>query len=101
LIYTFVYRREQFPDGILYTSQESHYSIFKIARMYRMHCVKVGSLFSGEIDCVQLEASLLAHKDKPAIINLNIGISYLLIKFVFGNNIFTCTKQVEMMVTLL
>ncbi|RHN81709.1 putative histidine decarboxylase [Medicago truncatula] len=65
--------REQFPDGILYTSQESHYSIFKIARMYRMHCVKVGSLFSGEIDCVQLEASLLSHKDKPAIINLNIG----------------------------
>ncbi|XP_004496485.1 serine decarboxylase 1-like [Cicer arietinum] len=65
--------REQFPDGILYTSQDSHYSIFKIARMYRMECVKVGSLLSGEIDCVELEASLLAHKDKPAIINLNIG----------------------------
>ncbi|RHN61670.1 putative histidine decarboxylase [Medicago truncatula] len=65
--------REQFPDGILYTSQDSHYSIFKIARMYRMQCVKVGSLLSGEIDCVELEASLLSHKDKPAIINLNIG----------------------------
>jgi len=44
-----------------------------------MQCVKVGSLLSGEIDCVELEASLLAHKDKPAIINLNIGISSCLI----------------------
>ena len=79
LIYTFLHRREQFPDGILYTSQDSHYSIFKIARMYRMQCVKVGSLLSGEIDCIELEASLLAHKDKPAIINLNIGISSCLI----------------------
>ncbi|XP_061345126.1 serine decarboxylase 1-like [Gastrolobium bilobum] len=65
--------RERFLDGILYTSQDSHYSIFKIARMYRMQCVKVGTLVSGEIDCAELEASLLAHKDKPAIINLNIG----------------------------
>jgi len=72
--------------------------------MYRMQCVKVGSLLSGEIDCVELEASLLAHKDKPAIINLNIGISYLLINLYFffdkiinfGNYIFTCTKQVKM-----
>ncbi|CAI8604367.1 unnamed protein product [Vicia faba] len=65
--------REQLPDGILYTSEDSHYSIFKIARMYRMRCVKVASLISGEIDCAQLETSLLANKDKPAIINLNIG----------------------------
>ncbi|XP_061342030.1 serine decarboxylase-like [Gastrolobium bilobum] len=65
--------REQFPDGILYTSQDSHYSIFKIARMYRMQCVKVGTFVSGEIDCAELKVSLLAHKDKPAIINLNIG----------------------------
>ncbi|XP_058755232.1 serine decarboxylase 1-like [Vicia villosa] len=65
--------REQLPDGILYTSEDSHYSIYKIARMYRMKCVKVGSLISGEIDCDKLEVSLLANKDKPAIINLNIG----------------------------
>jgi hypothetical protein len=75
LNYIFLYRREKFPDGILYTSEDSHYSIPKIARMYRMQCVEVGSLISGEIDCVELEASLLANKDKPAIINLNIGIS--------------------------
>ncbi|KAJ0228831.1 hypothetical protein HA466_0321730 [Hirschfeldia incana] len=30
--------REVFPDGILYASSESHYSVFKAARMYRMEC---------------------------------------------------------------
>ena len=63
------------PDGILYASEESHYSVFKIARMCRVQCVKVATLRSGEIDCSDLKASLLAHKDKPAIINLNIGLS--------------------------
>ncbi|CAA6660525.1 unnamed protein product [Spirodela intermedia] len=43
--------REIFPDGVLYASRESHYSVFKAARMYRMDCVKVETLISGEIDC--------------------------------------------------
>ncbi|KAJ0976563.1 hypothetical protein J5N97_012037 [Dioscorea zingiberensis] len=62
-----------FPDGILYSSKESHYSVFKAARMYRMECVKVSTLISGEIDCADFAAKLLLNKDKPAIINVNIG----------------------------
>ncbi|KAK8491124.1 hypothetical protein V6N13_125911 [Hibiscus sabdariffa] len=65
--------REVFPDGILYASRESHYSVFKAARMYRMECVKVDTLISGEIDCSDLRVKLLANKDKPAILNINIG----------------------------
>ncbi|CAL0306116.1 unnamed protein product [Lupinus luteus] len=65
--------REVFPDGILYASQESHYSVFKAARMYRMECVKVDTLCSGEIDYDDFKAKLLGHKDKPAIVNVNIG----------------------------
>ncbi|KAL1533490.1 histidine decarboxylase [Salvia divinorum] len=65
--------REVFPDGILYGSKESHYSVFKAARMYRMECVKVGTLITGEIDCVDFKAKLLQNKNKPAIINVNIG----------------------------
>ncbi|KAL2324620.1 hypothetical protein Fmac_023678 [Flemingia macrophylla] len=34
--------------------------------MYRMQCVKVDTLISGEIDSIHLKALLLAHKDKPA-----------------------------------
>lgn len=33
--------RENLPDGVLYASQESHYSVFKAARMYRMPSEKV------------------------------------------------------------
>ncbi|KAM1135891.1 serine decarboxylase-like [Malus sylvestris] len=65
--------REVFPDGILYASRESHYSIFKAARMYRMECEKIDCLISGEIDCADFKTKLLAHQDKPAIINVNIG----------------------------
>ncbi|XP_057423747.1 serine decarboxylase 1-like isoform X1 [Lotus japonicus] len=72
-LYGILSGREQFPNGILYTSQDSHYSIFKTAKMYRMQCIKVGTLISGEINYVDLKALLLAHKNRPAIINLNIG----------------------------
>lgn len=33
--------RENLPDGILYTSKETHYSVAKAARMYRMDLVEV------------------------------------------------------------
>ncbi|URE37734.1 Pyridoxal-dependent decarboxylase conserved domain [Musa troglodytarum] len=65
--------REVFPDGILYASGESHYSIFKAARMYRMECLKVDTLASGEIDCTHFKASLLQNMERPAIVNVNIG----------------------------
>lgn len=35
--------RENFPDGILYASRETHYSVFKAARMYRMDAEKVSN----------------------------------------------------------
>lgn len=65
--------REVLPDGILYASRDSHYSVFKAARMYRMEAVKVDTLLSGEIDCADFERKLTERKDKPAILNVNIG----------------------------
>ncbi|CAM6104716.1 unnamed protein product [Calypogeia fissa] len=65
--------REVLPDGILYASKDSHYSVFKAARMYRMEVVKVDTLLSGEIDCNDLTRKLTERADKPAILNVNIG----------------------------
>eukprot|EP00252_Welwitschia_mirabilis_P016973 TRINITY_DN37751_c0_g1_i1.p1 TRINITY_DN37751_c0_g1~~TRINITY_DN37751_c0_g1_i1.p1 ORF type:complete len:503 (+),score=82.67 TRINITY_DN37751_c0_g1_i1:257-1765(+) len=65
--------REVLPDGILYASRESHYSVFKAAMMYRMQLEKVNTLISGEIDCEDFKQRLLKNKDKPAIVNVNIG----------------------------
>lgn len=41
--------------------------------MYRMESVKVDTHLSGEIDCADLERKLSERKDKPAILNVNIG----------------------------
>lgn len=65
--------RETLPDGILYSSVESHYSVFKAARMYRMDAVKIHTLHSGEMDYDHFRELLLRNQDKPAIVNVNIG----------------------------
>lgn len=41
--------------------------------MYRMEAVKIDTLLSGEIDCADFERKLSERKDKPAILNVNIG----------------------------
>jgi len=63
--------RENFPDGVLYASEDSHYSVFKAARMFRMPLVKVKSNSDGTMDLVHFSEVLC--KDKPAIVNVNIG----------------------------
>lgn len=65
--------RECHPDGILYTSKESHYSVFKAARYYRMDAKAIKTLPMGEIDYDLLQREIAKNKDRPVIINVNIG----------------------------
>ena len=65
--------RENLPDGILYTSSESHYSIFKAAHFYRMDAKSIPSSWDGCIRLDLLRTEILKNKDKPIIINVNIG----------------------------
>lgn len=65
--------RETLPDGILYSSVETHYSVFKAARMYRMDAVEIDTLASGEMDYGHFRAKLMENQDRPAIVNVNIG----------------------------
>jgi histidine decarboxylase len=65
--------RECHPDGILYTSNETHYSIFKAARYYRMDLRSIPTLPMGEINYDLLEKELDENRHLPAIINVNIG----------------------------
>jgi len=65
--------RECHPDGILYSSKETHYSIFKAARMFRMDAKSIPTLPMGEIDYNALESEIAKNKDRPVIINVNIG----------------------------
>ncbi|CAH9138757.1 unnamed protein product [Cuscuta epithymum] len=68
--------REVLPNGILYASNESHYSIFKAAKMYRMEFERINTMVNGEVDYADLRSKLLQNKGKPAIINANIGTTF-------------------------
>jgi histidine decarboxylase len=67
--------REALPTGILYCSKETHYSVPKAARMYRMDSVQIDTIESGAIDLVHLKTALIEGKSqgRPAIINVNVG----------------------------
>lgn len=65
--------REVYPDGILYSSQDTHYSIAKAARLYRIEHVVVNSQINGEMNYEHFEEMIQKNHSKPAIINLNIG----------------------------
>lgn len=65
--------RECHPDGVLYSSRETHYSIFKAARYYRMDAKAIPTLPMGEIDYDALESEIKKNIDRPVIINVNIG----------------------------
>lgn len=59
--------------GVLYASKETHYSVFKAGKMYRMPTEAVDTLPTGEIDYEHFRMRLRANQDKPAIVNVNIG----------------------------
>lgn len=65
--------RECHPDGILYSSKETHYSVFKAARYYRMDAKSIPTLPMGEIDYDHLAMEIEKNRDRPVIINVNIG----------------------------
>ena len=45
----------------------------KAARMYRMAAEEIDTLETGEIDYDKFREALRRNKDKPAIVNCNIG----------------------------
>ncbi len=66
--------REHHPKGIVYYSDQSHYSVIKSLRLLQMrsHCIK--SQPNGEIDYKELRKALKANKKKGLpILFANIG----------------------------
>ncbi|MEH2162888.1 MAG: histidine decarboxylase [Nostoc sp.] len=72
-LYGIFLAREIYPNGILYSSQDSHYSIPKAAKLFRIQHNLVNSQINGEIDYDHFEQLLSENRSYPAIINLNIG----------------------------
>ena len=65
--------REAFPDGVVYFSQDTHYSVVKILRLLKMRNIMIKSQDNGEIDYDDLRETVRINRDSPAIIMANIG----------------------------
>ncbi|QHG15302.1 histidine decarboxylase [Nostoc sp. ATCC 53789] len=72
-LYGMFLAREIYPNGILYSSQDSHYSIPKAAKLFRIQHNVVNSQINGEMNYDHFEQQLSENRRYPAIINLNIG----------------------------
>jgi histidine decarboxylase len=72
-LYALALAHERFPKGILYYSADTHYSVRKAARLFRMRERVIASQPNGEIDYEQMERALRAGRRRAAIVNLNLG----------------------------
>jgi histidine decarboxylase len=65
--------RELFPDGIVYYSQDAHYSIDKVLRCLQLNSIMIRSLPDGTMDLQDLRETLKIHRDIPPIVCATIG----------------------------
>lgn len=65
--------REIFPDGTLYYSKDTHYSVAKIVKLLRIKSQVVESQPNGEIDYDDLMKKIADDKEAHPIIFANIG----------------------------
>ncbi|MYC29080.1 MAG: histidine decarboxylase [Chloroflexi bacterium] len=65
--------RELHPNGVVYFSQDTHYSILKILRVLNMRNIMIKSQENGEIDYDDLRETIRINRDVPVIFMANIG----------------------------
>ena len=65
--------REILPDGIVYYSQETHYSVGKILRCLNLPSIMIRSNPDGTMDLSDLRENLRLNRTSPPIICANVG----------------------------
>ena len=65
--------RELHPNGMLYFSEEAHYSIPKAARILNMPHTVIKRQTNGEMDYDDLRTMLTCYRNRPAIILVTVG----------------------------
>lgn len=65
--------REIFPEGTLYYSKDTHYSVAKIVKLLRIKSSVVESLPNGEVDYDDLLNKIARDNEKHPIIFANVG----------------------------
>ncbi len=72
-LYGLYLARELYPKGIVYYSQDTHYSVSKNLHFLNMRNIMIRSQPHGEIDYDDLRETLRVNRDVPPIIFANIG----------------------------
>lgn len=72
-LYGLYLARELYPDGIVYYSEDTHYSVAKSLRVLRTRSIMIRSQENGEIDYDDLRETLRIHRDSPPIVFANAG----------------------------
>jgi histidine decarboxylase len=72
-LYGLYLARELYPKGIVYYSQDTHYSVSKNLHLLNLRHIMIRSQPNGEIDYDDLHETVKINRDKPAIIFANIG----------------------------
>ena len=72
-LYGLYLARELLPDGIVYFSQDCHYSVSKNLHFLNMRHIMIRSQPNGEIDYEDLRETLRIRRDAPPIIFANVG----------------------------
>ncbi len=72
-LYGLYVARELFPDGVVYYSEHTHYSVAKVVRVLGARSIMIRGQENGEIDYEDLHETLKLHRDVPPIILANIG----------------------------
>ena len=63
--------RELYPDGVVYFSQDTHYSVVKIMSVLKVRNIMIRSQDNGEIDYDDLYETIRINRDVPAIMMAN------------------------------
>src|SRR5262249_34503875 len=61
------------PDAIVYCSEATHYSVFKVIDLLSLPAITIRTSGTGEIDYTDLDRVLGRHRDRAAIVVANIG----------------------------
>ena len=72
-LYGLYLAREIYPKGIVYYSEETHYSVKKNLHLLNIPNIVIKSDIKGEMDYGDLKSTVLLNRRYPAIFFLNIG----------------------------
>ena len=72
-LYGLYLARELYPKGVVYYSQDTHYSVSKNIRVLNMENVMIKSRRNGEMDYQDLEQMMSTWRSAPPIIFANMG----------------------------